>query len=107
MSLINNDITFTCGECSFTKPQYIKVADILLENFDTRCDQYVLMLTGPDKEYFLLDDLKLYIQSDVLSFNSPVKTYSVSVVLFNAKTSNVIVTINHNVCIFPCECEES
>lgn len=106
MSLVNDDVTFTCGPCSFTKPRYIKVADILLENFDARCDQYSIVLSGADRGFFVVDDLKLYIRSEVLSFNSPVKTYSISVVLINAKTSNTIATINHNVCIFPCECEE-
>lgn len=107
MSLVNDNVTFTCGECSFTKPQYIKIADILLENFDARCDQYSIRLSGPDRSFFIVDDFKLYIRSDVLSFNSPVKTYSVSILLINSKTSNTVTTVNHNVCIFPCECEEN
>jgi len=108
MSLINDNVTYTCSisnpPCSFTRPRYIKVADIVLENFDIRCDQYAIRLSGSDKSFFVLDDLKLYIKSEVLDFNRTYKKYSVSVVLINSTTSSIIITRNHNICIFPCSC---
>jgi hypothetical protein len=111
MSLINDNVTYTCNNsdppCSFTRFRYIKVADIILDNFDTRCNRYSIRLSGPDKGFFVLDDLKLYIKSEVLDFDMIQKTYSVSVVLINSNTSETIVTRNHSVCVFPCNCDET
>jgi hypothetical protein len=108
MSLINDNVTYTCNlsnpPCSFTRPRYIKVADIVLENFDIRCDQYAIRLSGSDKSFFVLDDLKLYIKSEVLDFTMSTKRYSVSVTLINSTTSSIIITRNHSVCVFPCVC---
>lgn len=109
MPLINDNVTYTCNNsdppCSFTRFRYIKVADIILDNFDTRCDRYSIRLSGPDKSFFVIDDLKLYIKSEVLDFDMIQKTYSVSVILINSNTSETVVTRNHSVCVFPCDCD--
>lgn len=107
--MINNTIEFSCPylppyPCTFQTLQYIKVADIVLENFDIRSDKYIIELSGSDSEYFLIDNLVLYIKGEVLDFNQPDKTYSVSVKLIDASNSTVVVVRNHSVCVFPCEC---
>lgn len=110
MSLINNKVTYRCrGEpkVSFTRRRFIRVGTISLQNFDFRCDQYKLVLSGPDRRFFILHDLKLYIRSNVMNFNMPEKTYNVTISLIDSKTSNLLITRNHSVCVFPCECIES
>ena len=108
--MINNPIQFICESlepfpCVVDTYEYIKVADIMLVNVDERADQLRIELSGEHSDYFIIDNLKLYIKGSVLDFNEPQQTYTVSVSLLDSATSNIIVTRTHSVCAFPCECD--
>jgi hypothetical protein len=110
--LINSILEFICSffppyPCVLQTEKYIRVADIVVQNLNQRCNRYKVEMSGPDAEYFVLSDNKLYIMGEVLDFNMPNRSYEVVISLINLETSQVVITRTHTVCVEPCECYES
>lgn len=57
-----------------------------------------------DSNYFKIIGSKLYIDSSVLDFDMPSKTYSVRVNLVDRDNENTIVYRDHHISVTPCEC---
>lgn len=121
--LIEKNI-FTCiseqydpNPCVIEIDKYIRVADINI-NID-RCKRYKLILNEisitnststttttlpPESSYFKTIGSKLYIDSSVLDFGMPSKTYNVRISLIDIDNNNTIFYQDHSVNVNPCEC---
>lgn len=106
----NDSITSSCesnyyenNSCTINFLKYIEVATITLDA--KICSIYKLQLSGQDKDYFVINNLKLYILGSVLDFDQPSQEYNVTINLVNPLNFEIIDYINHTVVVDnTCEC---
>jgi hypothetical protein len=63
-------------------------------------------ITTLAKDLFIIQNNKLYINSEVLDFTMPTGNYSVTIKMVDIETNNVLISRTHSVLAIPCDCNQ-
>ena len=55
-------------------------------------------------DLFIIQNNKLYINSEVLNFGMPAGNYSVNIKIIDIETNDILITRSHTVQVIPCPC---